>query len=196
MQPVKNSPFADGLKVRIFSHWDRNEELWKLYKTNSEVHLILWSLLLDWQLWHCCEVVWLDNTTGFQIETAIFLIKSEATVISIYYQSTSPMRINWEKWDCLSWRSECSRETLLQPFNICRRIIKKNEDKLFSSTYCHRTRGNGFEPKEVWFRSAVRKKLFTRRVVKCWTRLPSDVVGALSPETLKIRSNRALSNLI
>jgi len=33
-------------------------------------------------------------------------------------------------------------------------------------------------------------------VVKHWNRLPRDVVDATSPETLKVRMDRALSNLI
>jgi len=42
----------------------------------------------------------------------------------------------------------------------------------------------------------IRKKSFTRGVVRHWNRLPSDVVDALSLETFKMRMDKALGNLI
>jgi len=42
----------------------------------------------------------------------------------------------------------------------------------------------------------IRKKYFTVRVVRHWHRLPREVVAALSLETLKLRLDRALSNLM
>jgi len=42
----------------------------------------------------------------------------------------------------------------------------------------------------------IRKRSFTVRVVRHWNRLPSDVVDASSLETLKVRLDKALSNLI
>ena len=42
----------------------------------------------------------------------------------------------------------------------------------------------------------IRKKLFTVRVVRHWYRLPKDVVSALSLEALKVRLDKALSNLM
>jgi len=40
------------------------------------------------------------------------------------------------------------------------------------------------------------KKFFTLRVVKPWHRLPREVVDAPSLGTLKVRLDRALSNLV
>ena len=40
------------------------------------------------------------------------------------------------------------------------------------------------------------KKSFTVRVVRHWNRLPRGLVGALSLETLKVRLDQALGNLI
>ncbi|KFM12358.1 hypothetical protein AS27_12230, partial [Aptenodytes forsteri] len=68
---------------------------------------------------------------------------------------------------------------------------RKDGGNLFS-----RTRGNGFKLKGGQFRLDIRKKFFTRRVVKHWHRLPGEVVDAPSLETFKVRLDGALSNLI
>jgi len=51
----------------------------------------------------------------------------------------------------------------------------------------NRTKGNGFKLKEDRFRLDIRKKLFTVRVVRCWNRLPSEVLDAPSWELFKAR---------
>ena len=58
-----------------------------------------------------------------------------------------------------------------------------------------RTRGNGFKSKEGRFRSDVRGKFFTERVVRCWHSLPK-VMGALSMEVFKARLDGALGSLV
>ncbi|KFR02208.1 hypothetical protein Y956_05132, partial [Nipponia nippon] len=55
---------------------------------------------------------------------------------------------------------------------------------------------NGFKLKKGRFRLDIRKKFFTVRVVKHWTRLPREVVDAPPLETFKARLDGALSNLI
>ena len=50
--------------------------------------------------------------------------------------------------------------------------------------------------KEGRFRSDVRKKFFTVRVVKHWHRLPREVVAAPSLAVFKARLDGALSNLV
>ena len=42
----------------------------------------------------------------------------------------------------------------------------------------------------------VRGKFFTRRVVRCWDRLPREVVDAPSLEVFKARLGEALGNLV
>ncbi|KFQ02769.1 hypothetical protein N329_03597, partial [Haliaeetus albicilla] len=55
---------------------------------------------------------------------------------------------------------------------------------------------NGFKLKEGRFRLDIRKKFFTVRVVRYWTRLPKEVVDAPSLEVFKARLDEALSNLV
>ncbi|KFV54631.1 hypothetical protein N341_01310, partial [Tyto alba] len=51
---------------------------------------------------------------------------------------------------------------------------------------------NGFKWKEGRFRSDIRKKFFTVRVVRHWNTLPRKVVAAPSLEVFQARLDRAL----
>ncbi|KAK4819163.1 hypothetical protein QYF61_025978 [Mycteria americana] len=88
------------------------------------------------------------------------------------------------------------RGDLIAAFQYFKGACKKDGDRLFSRACCDRTRGNGFKLKERRFRVDRRKKFFTMRVVRHWSRLPREVVDAPSLETFKARLDGALSNLI
>ena len=46
------------------------------------------------------------------------------------------------------------------------------------------------------FRLDVRGKFFTKRVVRCWNRLPGEVVNAPSLKVFKARLDGALGSLV
>ena len=58
------------------------------------------------------------------------------------------------------------------------------------------SRSNGFKLRKGRFTLDIRKKFFTMKVVKCWRRLPGEVVEAPSFKTFKARLDGALSNLV
>ncbi|KFR07621.1 hypothetical protein N306_00983, partial [Opisthocomus hoazin] len=55
---------------------------------------------------------------------------------------------------------------------------------------------NSFKLKQGRFRLDIRKKFFTKRVVKHWHRLPREAVDAPSLAVFKMRLDGALSNLV
>jgi len=85
---------------------------------------------------------------------------------------------------------------LIMAFQYLKGAYKKDGDRLFSRACSDRARSNGFKLRAGRFRLDIRKKFFTMRVVKHWSRLPREVVGAPSLETFQARLCGALSNLI
>ncbi|PKU49249.1 hypothetical protein llap_434 [Limosa lapponica baueri] len=83
---------------------------------------------------------------------------------------------------------------IIVAFQYLKEAYRKDGDKLFIRACCDRTRINGFKLKESKFSLDIRKTFFTMRVVK--HRLPRDVVDATSLETLKVRLDLALGNLV
>jgi len=81
-------------------------------------------------------------------------------------------------------------------FQYLEGAYRKDGDNLFSKACCDRTRSSGFKLREGRFRSDIREKFFTMRVVKHWHRLPREAVEAPSLETFKARLDGALSDLV
>ena len=74
--------------------------------------------------------------------------------------------------------------------------MKQEGSQLFTRVDNGRTRGNDFKLKEGRFRLDIRRKSFTKRVVRCWSRLPRDAVDAPSLEVFKARLDGALGSLV
>jgi len=85
---------------------------------------------------------------------------------------------------------------LIAAFQYSKGAYRKDGENRFSRACCNTTRNNGFKLREGRFRLDIRKKFFTMRVVKHWNRLPREVVEAPSLETLMVRLDGALSNLV
>ena len=84
---------------------------------------------------------------------------------------------------------------LVAVFQYFNGAYNTDEDRLFSSLCCNRTRSNGFKLKGGRFRLAIRTFL-TMRVVKHWNGVPREVVGTPSLETFRVRLDGAMRNMI
>ena len=85
---------------------------------------------------------------------------------------------------------------LITTFQYLKGAYRQEGSQLFERVDNSRTRGNGFKLKEGRFRLDVRGKFFTMRVVRCWNRLPREVVDAPSLKVLKARLDGALGSLV
>ena len=84
----------------------------------------------------------------------------------------------------------------IEAFQYIKEGYEKEGDRLFSRVCCDRKRRNGFKLEEGRFKLDMKKKFFMIWVVRHWHRLPHEVVDAPSLESLKVRLDGALSNLI
>jgi len=79
----------------------------------------------------------------------------------------------------------------LKVFQVYAKIVYFLKEKNFTRVCSHRTRCNGFKLEEGRFRLDIRKKFFTRRVVRHWHRLPREAVAAPSLAVFKARLDGA-----
>jgi len=85
---------------------------------------------------------------------------------------------------------------LIAAFQYRKGAYKQEGSQLFTRVDNSRTMGNGFKLREGRLRLDVRGKFFTKRVVRCWQRLPREAVDAPSLQVFKARLDGALGSLI
>ncbi|PKU47750.1 hypothetical protein llap_1950 [Limosa lapponica baueri] len=88
------------------------------------------------------------------------------------------------------------RGDLMATFQYLKVAYRKAGEGLLTRACSDRTRGNGFKLEEGRFRSDLRKKFFSVRVVRHWNRLPREAVDVPFLEVFKTRLDGALSNLV
>jgi len=88
------------------------------------------------------------------------------------------------------------RGDLTAAFQYLKGAYRKDGEGLSIRECSDRMRGDGFKPREHRFRLDIRKKFFTKRVVKHWKKLPRVVGDAPSLETFQLSLDGALSSLI
>jgi len=67
---------------------------------------------------------------------------------------------------------------------------------LFSQATSERTRGNGLKLLQGRFRLDIRKNILMERAVKCWNRLPGEVVEARCLEIFKRHIDAEISDMV
>lgn len=77
--------------------------------------------------------------------------------------------------------SEIVWADLAVTFQYLKRAYKKDGERISSRSCCHRIMSNVFNLEDVRFRLDIKKKFFTVRIRKHWTRLPREVVNAPIP---------------
>ena len=87
------------------------------------------------------------------------------------------------------------RGDLTAAFQYLKGPYKQEWNKLFTRVDNGKTRGDGFKLREGRFILDIRWKFFSKRVVRCWNRLPR-VMDAPSLKVFKVRLDWALGSLV
>jgi len=74
---------------------------------------------------------------------------------------------------------------LIAAFQHLKGLYKQERNQLFTWVDSDRTRGNGFKLKEGRFRLDTREKFVMERVMRCWNRVPREIVDAPFLEAFK-----------
>ena len=89
-----------------------------------------------------------------------------------------------------------AKRRLQGDLRVAFQYLKKGWERLFSSVYCYRRKGNGFKLKEGRFRLDMRKKKYMIKIVRHWSKLPRELVDALSLQIFKVGPDHAMRNVI
>ena len=85
---------------------------------------------------------------------------------------------------------------LIVAFQYLKGAYKQEGKWLFTMVDSDRIRGNGLKLRHGRFRLDIRRKLFTKRVVTHWNRLPKEVVDCPILEAFETRLDLTLSSLV
>ena len=85
---------------------------------------------------------------------------------------------------------------LIVAFQYLKGVYKQEGEQLLTRVDSDRTRGNGLKLRQGRFRSDIRKKFFTQRVVTHWNRLPKEVMDAPCLEAFEPRLDVALGSRV
>jgi len=88
------------------------------------------------------------------------------------------------------------RGNFIALYTFLSRASRWRSADLFFLVSSDRTHGNGSKLHQEKFRLENKKLFFTERVVKCWNRLPRDVINAPNLSVLKRYLDNALNNML
>jgi len=96
----------------------------------------------------------------------------------------------------LSLEKRRLRGDLIAAFQYLKGTSKEDGEGHFIRACSDGTKGNGFKMKDNRFRSDIKKKFLTVKVVRHRNRLPREAVAAPSLAVFKARLDGALGNLV